>query len=271
MMTDTIIANMPPDGLRTILRGLLGVDPKVTAKLNELAVNYLNATRPSSYPQLFECGQFPEVTSTFDGFRNRYRCLMGCGLGFSSMEHLVEVIRQVQAMGLLEEKDIPESFMDILAIVDGDIVQSVTAVQKELLTTSGFRVISAQESQTIDNLRSLLIECKEQAEHLDQDFAFDRGLSRIRKQCGELSADLRRKNAVVYKNPSTSDKKPNKIERVQLGKSLVPRIFMGLWQFSSPAWGTASTSKIHKDFRKHVDAGYTAYGMFPRFLSWFDS
>jgi len=36
---------------------------------------------------------------------------------------------------------------------------------------------------------------------------------------------------------------------------------MGLWQFSSPAWGTAPTSKIKRHFRKHIDAGFTAYDM----------
>ncbi|TVY50923.1 hypothetical protein LCER1_G006850 [Lachnellula cervina] len=50
MMTDTIIANMPPEGLRTVLRGLLGVDPKVTLKLNALATEYLAATRPAVTP-----------------------------------------------------------------------------------------------------------------------------------------------------------------------------------------------------------------------------
>jgi hypothetical protein len=50
------------------------------------------------------------------------------------------------------------------------------------------------------------------------------------------------------------------LESVRLGEIEVPRMFMGLWQFSSPAWGTASRSKIDTHFRKHVDAGFIAYG-----------
>jgi hypothetical protein len=86
--------------------------------------------------------------------------------------------------------------------------------------------------------------------------------------------------AVALKTLSPTRSGRGNIEYFQLGSLSVPRMFMGelgehglgkilkiadrvilgLWQFSSPAWGTASTSKINKDFRKHVDAGFTAYG-----------
>ncbi|PGG98385.1 hypothetical protein AJ79_08893 [Helicocarpus griseus UAMH5409] len=49
------------------------------------------------------------------------------------------------------------------------------------------------------------------------------------------------------------------IEHFQLGQSLVPRLFAGLWQLSSPAWGSASKSKMLGQFQKHVDAGFTAF------------
>jgi hypothetical protein len=81
MMTDTIIANMPPEGLRTVMRGLLGVNPRVTTKLNALAVEYLAATRPTTISPLFEDGE--AAPALFD-WQWRYRCLMGCGICLKS-------------------------------------------------------------------------------------------------------------------------------------------------------------------------------------------
>ncbi|TVY82946.1 Aldo-keto reductase [Lachnellula suecica] len=259
MMTDTIIANLPPDGLRTIMRGLLGVDPKVTAKLNILAMEYLTATRPATAPQLFLAN---EPTPALLDWQRRYRCLMGCGLGFESMSLLIEVIQQFQSLLPIEKTDLSDSLMDALAIVDADVVQSATAVQKELLTNAGARKMTAEEFNTANGLLARLLECEQQAKRSGHEFPFERGLSRIQKLEGMPSVISLQSDSKEFAGHTTSPSAcTNSIERFQLGKSHVPRMFMGLWQFSSPAWGTASRSKIHKHFRKHVDAGLTAYDM----------
>ncbi|EDN07410.1 predicted protein [Histoplasma mississippiense (nom. inval.)] len=51
------------------------------------------------------------------------------------------------------------------------------------------------------------------------------------------------------------------IEYFQLESFVVPRLMIGLWQLSSPAWGFASKSKMLSQFQKHVDSGFTAYDM----------
>ncbi|KAJ7659214.1 NADP-dependent oxidoreductase domain-containing protein [Mycena polygramma] len=48
-------------------------------------------------------------------------------------------------------------------------------------------------------------------------------------------------------------------ETVQLGEFTVPRLWTGLWQLSSNAWGTASASKIRQAMGRHVDHGHTAF------------
>jgi len=98
---------------------------------------------------------------------------MGFGLEFESIDLLLEVIRQVQALVLLEGKEIPGTLMYLLVNLDADIVQSITAVQKELLTTYGLGKTTKVEIE--------VIECKEQAEQLGRKFIFARGLSRILK------------------------------------------------------------------------------------------
>jgi len=260
MMTDTIIANMPPEGLRTIMRGLLGVDTKVTTKLHSLAVEYLAATRPTTIPTLFEKG---EATPAFLDWQRRYRCLMGCGMGFQSVSLLVEVIRQLQSLELFGQRGISESVLDLLAIVDADVVQAVTAVQKELLTNTGTRKMSSGERDIAEGLLTGLVECKRQSGPTGEEFPLERGLSRIQKLEGMPSlVASSQESQFTIKSPDIQEACLNSIERFQVGKFLVPRMFMGLWQFSSPAWGTASKSKINNHFRKHVDAGFAAYGGF---------
>ncbi|KAJ7058484.1 NADP-dependent oxidoreductase domain-containing protein [Mycena amicta] len=48
-------------------------------------------------------------------------------------------------------------------------------------------------------------------------------------------------------------------ETFQLGEFTVPRLWVGLWQLSSNAWGTTSVPKIRQAMGRHVDAGYTAF------------
>ncbi|KAJ6589448.1 Aldo keto reductase [Mycena capillaripes] len=50
-------------------------------------------------------------------------------------------------------------------------------------------------------------------------------------------------------------------EKITLGEFTVPRLWTGLWQLSSNAWGTASVSKIRQAMGRHVDLGYTAFDM----------
>lgn len=80
MMVDTIIANLPPDGLRQVLRGMLGGDQTITSNMISMASVYLDNTKPTANQALFtsENGT-PNSTPEFVALEKRYRCLMGCG------------------------------------------------------------------------------------------------------------------------------------------------------------------------------------------------
>ncbi|KAJ8070919.1 hypothetical protein OCU04_001278 [Sclerotinia nivalis] len=262
MMTDCIIANMPVEGLRSILRGLLGENTSNTAGLTELALKYLTNTRPSSIPELFTTSEgSPKPTIDFQRIQSRYRCLMGCGFGFESVELLTSVIQQTQRLEWDEKTDEGEDFLDLLATIDGDIVQSTTAVHKSLLTSSGTRPMTTKDSQTITALRGALYTCKGIAVSRGQNFPFERGLCCLEKlvEGAGNKGQSRKKTEAPLTNGFHSSK--STLESFQLGSAEVPRMFMGLWQFSSPAWGSASRSKIDRHFRKHVDSGLIAYDM----------
>lgn len=57
-----------------------------------------------------------------------------------------------------------------------------------------------------------------------------------------------------------SSSKPS-LETFELGPFTVPRIWVGLWQLSSNAWGSAPTAKIRRGMARHVELGYNAFDM----------
>ncbi len=63
----------------------------------------------------------------------------------------------------------------------------------------------------------------------------------------------------AYPTPSSSFGHPVRAEDTQLAID-VPRLWTGLWQLSSPAWGTAPAARIRREMRKHVDRGFVAFG-----------
>ncbi|KAH9003743.1 Aldo/keto reductase [Lactarius hatsudake] len=50
-------------------------------------------------------------------------------------------------------------------------------------------------------------------------------------------------------------------ETFPLGPFHPPRLWVGLWQLSSTAWGSAPAAKIREAMARHVDQGYTAFDM----------
>lgn len=49
-------------------------------------------------------------------------------------------------------------------------------------------------------------------------------------------------------------------ETFVLGPFIVPRIWVGLWQLSSNAWGSAPAARIRQGMARHAELGYNAFG-----------
>lgn len=56
-------------------------------------------------------------------------------------------------------------------------------------------------------------------------------------------------------------------EKVRLGTFIVPRIWTGLWQLSSNAWGSAPAARVRQQMANYAALGYTAFGAqhFPQY------
>ncbi|TQB74822.1 hypothetical protein MPDQ_004264 [Monascus purpureus] len=135
MMTDTIIANLSPDALRSIMRSLLALYPSLTATFEGVTRDYLQSNALRSDALLDDNGTLNETSSLLQA---RIRCMLGCNLCYQSLPLLGSIVDQT--------KDInDEEIWGLLAPVDADIVQAATAVQKTLAVPTGSRVLSIDE------------------------------------------------------------------------------------------------------------------------------
>ncbi|PYH92570.1 Aldo/keto reductase [Aspergillus ellipticus CBS 707.79] len=264
MMTDTIIASMPLDGLRMVVRGMLASQPSFTSTFEERTRNYISDTASRySNAVIFEQGadNAVQVTPSFEIMRRRIRCMIGCGMCFQAPSLLQNIVDQVAPITLKSEPSDTnqEAVLENIASVDGDIVQTITAVQKTLFVESGVRELSAEETAPLDALLHSLLACRDAWVGKGQTFVLERGLDAIIDLLHPTLPDYH--SSTITKCPSSESPHPM-AETFQLDSTLrLPRIFTGLWQLSSPAWGFASRPKIMEQFSKYVSSGFTAFDM----------
>jgi hypothetical protein len=191
LMVDTIIANIDADGLRAIMRAMLAADTSFTSEFQRQVSKYLEKTKPQSITPLFSSSTpstaVPNPTPAFESYRKRARCLMGCGHGFASLEVLTEIVRQATDLPSdYADSEEGEELAELLATVDGDIIQALTAVEKELHVAEGARQMAAREDSIRVELRNALIACQAKAEASGGEFAFERGLMCLESQFGTV-------------------------------------------------------------------------------------
>jgi hypothetical protein len=91
-------------------------------------------------------------------------------------------------------------------------------------------------------------------------FPYSRGLGAMAGLLGEKTSTCASQmagNSLPIAERSTQEPK----ETFELAGRRLPRIFSGLWQLSSPAWGSAPASEIFNQFSLHVSSGFTAFDM----------
>ncbi|KAM0481997.1 hypothetical protein ACHAPX_003331 [Trichoderma viride] len=257
MMTDTIIANLPADGLRVVVRTLLVLFPEITGAFERETKKYITQRVASSLipedatPSLVDLGKTQQIA----------RSMLGCGLVFDSLQLFQNLVNQGTA-ALSRTNDSDLSDLEIfLTGVDGDIVQAMTAVQKSLFIDTGARVMNDGEQSMVKDLYQSLMDCHDTLEMTKRDFPFGRSLVSTAGILGLSRAALPDASQGLYDQIALAQPPPKAREAFPLNGRNVPRIFSGLWQMSSPAWGAASTSKIVEQFSKHVQQGFTAFDM----------
>ncbi|SCO57566.1 related to protein priB [Fusarium fujikuroi] len=255
MMTDSVIANLPPDGLRVIIRSLLASHPDITASFEDATRQYLaQAQTRTSKSQLaaLDVGGLEKT-------QRIARCMLGSGQAFDG----VSILERLVIRGVQIALDSPETekqrVNSLLASLDGDLVQAMTAVTKKLAVSSGARALSPGEHDIIQALFESLAQCQRMLKDTGIDFPYGRGMLTT---ANILRIDLPESpEGRLNKIPSDITRPLPAKETFQLGDKILPRIFSGLWQMSSPAWGSAQMTEIIDGFSTHVQNGFTAFDM----------
>ncbi|UNI23809.1 hypothetical protein JDV02_009605 [Purpureocillium takamizusanense] len=254
MMTDTIIANLPPEGLRAVMRLILVSRPDVTPTFEAETRKYLGQGAATSLGARIH-------NLDMDGLKKAQqliRCMLGSGIPFEGIPWLGKVAVRAANLAIeLRAVDSAGAFA-LLASIDGDVVQAMTAVQKALFSQSGVRTMSIEEKDIVEQLFEALNSCQEVFRGAEYPYrrstiatASTLGVPQPHLQFND-TASANIKEIVPPAKPS---------ETFTLNGKQVPRIFSGLWQMSSPAWGPATTSKIIEQFSVHAQNGFTAFDM----------
>lgn len=205
LMTDTIISSLPPSALRSILRSMLSADPSITPTFESRAREYLAISINRGESSTNDVGVL--------------RAMLGSGMVWDVVELLTKGVD---------------------GVVDGDVIQAITAVQKTML----LRGLTDEKRRGLEGLLKAL-EGRE---------GFERSLEALR---GMLGLQSSKEDAKAFQTPPLSPS----IETFELNGKQLPRLFSGLWQLSSPSWGTASTQSIQTQFQSYASQGFTAYDM----------
>ncbi|KAI0146836.1 aldo/keto reductase [Xylariaceae sp. FL1272] len=253
MMTDTIINNMSPDGLRIITRSILASHPEITATFETETRNYIKATVLPSIEN-----QSPQTDAArLKTKQQTLRCMLGCGLCYSALPLAAGLATQAFQ---LDQKPLGLSEADacsLWASIDGDIVQAITAVQKTLFIPTGARELLDEERAVLRKLHDSLESCHTFAQKTTAEFPYSRALSAT----GSLLGLPPLEDMNSYPELNGIDAPLGISETFELKGRTLPRLFLGLWQLSSPAWGSASTSKILTQFANYTKKGFTAFDM----------
>ncbi|KAK1495324.1 aldo/keto reductase [Colletotrichum cuscutae] len=253
MMTDTIITNLPAANLRVIMRSLLAAHPDVTTTFEaETRIYVRDAALLSAQGELSSEATLRKTQATI-------RCMLGCGLSLESIPLMTRVVRAGIKL-LVDPETTKEKANAVLASVDGDIVQIMTAVEKRLLAATRESLID-DERDVVTNLHESLLECRAIIEEKGMEYPYTRALFATSMLLGVplpvLDMPLIGTSGLSASLAGPVDAR----ETFEMNGFKLPRLFTGLWQMSSPSWGSAPTSKIIAQFSKHMEVGLTAFDM----------
>ncbi|KAF1830251.1 Aldo/keto reductase [Decorospora gaudefroyi] len=263
MMTDTIIANLPADALRSVIRVILTTEPSVTSIFEEQTRIYLRKTANQPIGQLFQStAEGVASTSNFTWAQQRLRSTIGCGLALDSFPILNKIVEESFSLNDGHTVHRSPEFDRCLASVDGDIVQALTAIQKRLLSDGGSRDLNEDEKLVMNSLFDSLLRCRQTWLPLAQDFPFERSTAVLVTMLGrESGIPIMADQNGSRQGQMTGRKTSTSLETFTIKDMELPKLFAGLWQLSSPSWGTASQTQMFKQFVEYIAGGFTAFDM----------
>lgn len=163
-----------------------------------------------------------------------------------------------------------QSGSDLEAVLEkfgGDIVQAIQALKESKPKTT-----AALEEQ-IFALWTSLKECHDYCQNAQPEpltYPFLRPYRQVKDVLGYLYPESTRISSVTEISKtqiSVGLPKQDIVEKFALGPHQVPRLFNGLWQLSSPAWGSGTAEKQEVALTHLIECGLTATDMADHYVS----
>ncbi|KAF9265955.1 aldo/keto reductase [Marasmius fiardii PR-910] len=272
-MDDVLISHLPAPILRSSLRTMISQGLAAQAVFVEhVRKRLLESPPPLTPPKELFGGNIPRHSE----FLTMTRCLFSSKLAFESfpyLTHFVRAIPESQARWKADDS-LDLSFQDAC----GDIVQAVQALKESQPNLTNEHYSSLVQLQVaLDGCEAY---CASSTPPLPYPFR------RAQRQVEDLlslkfpgrqgAIDSANSGISLSLRPSRNNIGPNhlklptvtidsvqfeKLEFSNLGTVNIPRLINGLWQLSSPAWGSASSEKQNEALSHLVKAGLVAADM----------
>ncbi|KAK7040302.1 hypothetical protein VNI00_009770 [Paramarasmius palmivorus] len=256
MMDDVLISQLPASILRSSLRAMISQGLAAQATFVEHVRRRLKESPPPYIPadELFS-GESPRHAE----YLVLTRCLFSSKLASESLPYFTHFLRSVPQANANWNPDDPLEHS--LQTACGDMVQAVQALKESR------PVLTDEHREDLIQLYSALDECETYCGTKQLSYPFHRARRQVEDLLSLQFPDFSpRPTSGLCKNVTkptvTIDPRHfNRLEYTMLGSVRVPRLINGLWQLSSPAWGSASSEKQCAALGQLVEAGLVAADM----------
>ena len=258
-----VINHCPPDFLRSTLRSILGSNHTNASIFVQTIRANLQTPHPiKSLPDLISIlsdPPGPELTDLLIQSRIRFA---------SHLIHPAFLYLAYLPRGIVELKINlqPGKLYDKLVEAGGDMVQAAQALkesnQRGMDIVSALRIIIAALQDYRDYSLTLASP--------NNLYPFARALNQLIDAAHIVFPDdfLELKSPISTNTITISEPSQVPLVKVRLAQGFeVPRLFFGLWQLSSPAWGSASQENIMQGMSDMISNGLIAADMAGGFLS----
>ncbi|KAM5471138.1 hypothetical protein MauCBS54593_003477 [Microsporum audouinii] len=256
VMDDVLISNLPPVYLRSVLRALLSHNPANQKPF----IEHIRSRLQESPPALTEATElFPSADTVSPAcveYMGLTRCLFSSKLAEEAIGYLTHFVNStIQASASWAPGSALEHALDQFA---GDVVQGMQALKES--GPDRTPKLSADFEALLASLVSYSSYCAE-AKLLSR---FERAERQVRDTSQLLFPESAQTTARVdhsqaYLHVSLPVDSP--VETFTMGGRQLPRLFNGLWQLSSPAFGAGSSEQQQKSLIRLVQRGFIAADM----------